>query len=452
MKWQILLVMTIFLSGLCVALNVEAEFDNDVIIKDISETINFSLNFTDVKPGYYNLYTYSNYILLPEEMFYMENDTVMNFTATPYGTFESGRKVFTYTIARMNSDERVEKKMIITFLELEKMIEIETNNIDVETGTVKIYVKNLEDYKIKNLTAKFSSVLFTLNKTFDLDEKETKIITVEVKDDLLKTTKAGTYVLDGIFYIKNTTKQILGKLYLNAKTDILTEEKKSGLLLRKTTITNTNKGNTVESIKIQTNKSAIARLFTSYNIEPVSSYREGFRVYYAWDYKLHPNEIYTIVVKTNYYYPILIIAGIVAICYFAVQYFKIKVDVKKKISPMRTKNGEFALRVTVHVRAKTDVTEVVLMDTIPTTVKLYKHSSSIEPDGIDVETRRLKWNIGDLKAGEERVYSYIVYSRIGYVGRFSLPRSVVKFKLNDEVKKQTSKEVFFLAEQNSVKD
>ncbi|MBT7238024.1 hypothetical protein HN865_04160 [Candidatus Woesearchaeota archaeon] len=51
--------------------------------------------------------------------------------------------------------------------------------------------------------------------------------------------------------------------------------------------------------------------------------------------------------------------------------------------------------------------------------------------------------------GEERVFSYIVYSKIGVVGKFSLPEALAVFEKEGEIHEVESNKVFFLSEQTS---
>ena len=68
------------------------------------------------------------------------------------------------------------------------------------------------------------------------------------------------------------------------------------------------------------------------------------------------------------------------------------------------------------------------------------------PDEIDVATRRLKWNLGEMKRGEKREFNYIVYSRVNYLGRFSLPPAFSQFKFRNRVIQVISNNVFFISE------
>jgi hypothetical protein len=76
-------------------------------------------------------------------------------------------------------------------------------------------------------------------------------------------------------------------------------------------------------------------------------------------------------------------------------------------------------------------------------VKLYDKFGKA-PDKIDKATRRLFWNINRLDKGEERVFSYIIYSQINVVGGFELPQAQSSFKLDDVTKRVFSNKTNFV--------
>ena len=434
------------------ALDVDVEFDNDIFINDFNVPVNFTVDFNDVVSGEYNVYTLADLYISPSEIFKLSKDTSMEFSILPYDRLDMlGSYVFTYIINYRDID-KISKKMTLKFYDFEDVVNIETNNIDFEDGVVQIYVENTVDVDLKNLTAKFSSILFNFESTFDLDGEEVKVFEVEVDESLLKKTKAGTYVIDAEFQSDTGKKEILGKLYLDAKKGIEVSEEFKGFFVRRQMVSRVNDGNTVEMIEIKVSRDMFSRLFTSFDREPLSINREGGRVYYSWESKLNPDEEYKIAVTTNYFYPILIVILISLVIWGVKKIFATKVYVKKVVSPIKTKNGEFALRVTLNIKARWNVEELSLIDRVPNTVKLYRKSFNIHPESVDVTTRSMKWEIEELDAGEERVFSYIVYSRVGYVGKFSLPKAIVKYKIDDVAKQDSSNSVFFLAEQKDIEN
>ena len=76
----------------------------------------------------------------------------------------------------------------------------------------------------------------------------------------------------------------------------------------------------------------------------------------------------------------------------------------------------------------------------------------IRPDHIDHATRRLLWRIPKLNAGEERIYSYVIYSKVRVIGRFELPAAMASFKHAVETHQVVSNRTFFVAETSGSPD
>ena len=54
-----------------------------------------------------------------------------------------------------------------------------------------------------------------------------------------------------------------------------------------------------------------------------------------------------------------------------------------------------------------------------------------------------------MNSGEERVYSYMVYSTVGVVGKFALPPALAVFEKLGKIHEVDSNSVYFLAEQRA---
>ena len=65
---------------------------------------------------------------------------------------------------------------------------------------------------------------------------------------------------------------------------------------------------------------------------------------------------------------------------------------------------------------------------------------------IDMKNRRLEWNVESLNKGEERIFTYIIYSKIGVVGRFELPSTRAVYEKEGKVKNTESNRSFFINE------
>ena len=121
-------------------------------------------------------------------------------------------------------------------------------------------------------------------------------------------------------------------------------------------------------------------------------------------------------------------------------------SLRKKVTFVKTKGGQFALKVTVRVKAKKFIERINIIDKLPPLVKLYERFGAVAPDKIDLTHKRLEWDIESLNKGEERIFSYIIYSKIGVVGRFELPNARIVYEKEGKVKKAESNRSFFINE------
>ncbi|MBC8434889.1 hypothetical protein H8D91_00095, partial [archaeon] len=339
-----------------------------------------------------------------------------------------------------------EDKMTVKIVPLKEALEITSESNDPEKNTVRFFVRNNVNADFKNLKINFSSALFNLeNQKFDLEAYSTKIFDVPVED--LNKIEAGSYIVDGLVEVVSGNGDIGGKIYIGEKQGIETTESNEGIIIRENKIVKTNIGNVVEEVNIVVEKGAFSRLFTTFNVEPNAVTRDSWKVSYIWNKKLGPVETFEVVAKTNYILPLLVFIAAGFLVFGFKKFYSKKIEVVKSVSPVRTKGGQFALRVKINIKAKDNVQNVSLVDKIPAVVKVHEKFDTIKPDKVDLKNRRIEWNFGDLAAGEERAISYIVYSSIGVVGRFALPSAVVVFERESEIHEVESNHVYFLSEQ-----
>ena len=126
---------------------------------------------------------------------------------------------------------------------------------------------------------------------------------------------------------------------------------------------------------------------------------------------------------------------------------KSKVEFQKSVSYVKIKGGEFALKVKISIRARKSMHNVSLIDRIPPIVSMHEKFASPQPTKVDTLNKRVTWDIGELSAGEEREFSYLVYSRVGVMGKFSLPEALVVYESDGKMHEFESNQVFFLTEQ-----
>jgi hypothetical protein len=440
--------------GFTSGLEISSEFDSNVVVRDFNNPVEFELKVTDAVPGTYNLYTLADMVIDPRQTFVIgdadlkEGVFVKLFVMSPNSNLDvEGLYRFTYTLNHRDV-EKVDDKFIVNLVNLEDILIISSDSISPEDSNPRFYIENKENVALKNVTALFSSTLFETERTFDLRPYEKKYFNLEIDNELLTTTKAGVYIIEATFETVNGEKKLDGNLFLGEKKGIVTNEDFSGLIIRSQIISKINAGNVLEQVEITMERNIFSRLFTSFNIEPTEVTRKGLTVEYSWSKsRLGPSESYTIKAKTNYLFPLLIlIVGILVIIGLK-RFGETKLELSKEVHHVKTKKGEFALKIKISAVAKKDVENVTVTDRVPAIVKIYRKFGTLKPDKIDPETRKLQWNIGDLNAGEERIFSYIVYSKVGIVGKFSLPGAVACFEKGGDIHEVISNKVFFLSDQ-----
>lgn len=451
MKKLIFLITSIIILSNALAIEISAEYPTSIIVKGLENTIPLTLTITNATPGTYNLYTLSDISIKPSQTFEINSDPfVKTFEIKPNENLNmEGNYAFTYVLNHRGV-EKYENKFLLRLLPLEEIIEISSGSIDPSSNQISFYIENKEAVEINNIEASFSSILFDITTTINLKPNEKYIIPVQVDKATLEKTPAGVYIINAKFKTNDGIKEVEGNLYLGEKKGITTLEDKTGLLVKTQTITKVNAGNVQESVEIKIEKNFISRLFTSFNIEPTITSRNKTKIEYTWiKTKLQPTESITVKAKTNYFLPFLIIIAIILAIIGYSRFSETKLEIKKSVSPIKTKGGEFALRVTLNLKARKEIANVTLIDKVPTIVKIYKKFSGVKPDKIDAESRRIHWHLGSLEAGEERIVNYIIYSKVGIVGKFSLPRALAVFEKDDNIHEIDSNSVFFMNEQSS---
>ncbi|MEJ2267970.1 MAG: hypothetical protein P8X70_02755, partial [Nanoarchaeota archaeon] len=180
--------------------------------------------------------------------------------------------------------------------------------------------------------------------------------------------------------------------------------------------------------------------------------RKGFLIYYTWNTEINPGENFEIVVKTNWLFPLLIIFFIITIIILAKQYSKTNLNLKKKISFVHAKGGEFALKVSISVHAKKYIEKIKIIDRLPPLVKIHEKFGGEKPIHVNEKTRKLEWDFERLDSGETRVISYIIYSKIGILGKFALPSAKAVYERDGKILQSESNRAFFMAEQGREKN
>ncbi len=329
---------------------------------------------------------------------------------------------------------------------LKDTLEVFPVNMRYLDDSLTFTLKNNQNARFEDLSATFSSPFFTQQKIISLEPFGTTTVTIPISVEERSKLAAGAYVVDIEVAQPQAGKgTIHGTLHYLEQQGTSVSESSEGFIIRENKIEKTNAGNVVVADTITIQKDIISRLFTAANPAPTDVKRSGLSVTYVWQEQLQPGESWSVMTTTNYTLPLLILLLVVVISFLVHVYTSTAVVVRKQVSYVKTKGGQFALKVRIFVRSKHHVDGVQVIDRLPGMAKLYEQFG-LRPDRIESATRRLFWDVGTLQAGEERVFSYIMYSDVNPIGRFELPSATTVFEHKGKTHEVMSNRAYFLAD------
>ena len=331
---------------------------------------------------------------------------------------------------------------------LKDAISIIPSNLHPDDVSLELSLQNTQNTVLNDITLTFSSDFFNVQKKVSLKPFEQANISIPIDKVKSRSLTAGRYIMKAQVALEDAQVKVEGIINYLEKQGTSIQISTSGAIIRKTEITKKNEGNVPLNDIIESRKDIISRLFTTYSVEPASTKRTGLFVSYSWNKPLQPNESWIITSTTNYTFPFFLILLIIVVGVLVNIYSKTNLAITKQVSYVKTRGGEFALKVRLSVKARKHVERIQIIDRLPGMTKLYE-KFGIKPDKIETATRRLFWNIDHLQAGEERVFSYIVYSTVNIVGRFELPSATAIYEKDGKTYEIFSNRAFFLSDISS---
>ncbi|MFH1307571.1 MAG: hypothetical protein ABIH72_01840 [archaeon] len=439
-----------------IKLNVQTEVVNDVIISELNEPAIFNLKITNLGPtDNFEIYNLLGISMSPKGTFKIESGQIkeVEVRALLPEKYRAQSGFFNFVYKIRGQDSGIQDEILtVNVAKIQDAVEVGAYDIDPESEAAIIYVINKVNHDFTNLNSNFNSAFFTFSESFSLGPLSLKEFTAPINKDQTRTLEAGNYIVTAEIELENIKKTLEGNIRFVEKTGISTSEKKSGVIISSLIITKNNEGNLPTVAQVSVSKNAISRLFTSFSLEPDSVERTGFIIEYKWQSELRPGENIQVKITTNWTYPLLILLGIIIIVFLAYVYTKSNLVLKKKVSFVHTKSGDLALKIIIHAKARKFVEKILVVDKLPPLVKLHERFGSIEPDKVDHKNKRLEWNVDALQAGEERIFTYIVYSKVGIVGKFELPPANAVFEREGKIHETESNKAFFVAEQRSIRE
>lgn len=439
--------MVSFASG--ANLEVKVLEKDDIIITELDKSNStFKLQITNNdESDEFQIYSLVSIAMYPKEFFKINKGEtiILDVTAIPFKEILDNKRgiyAFEYQI-KGKTTGFFKDALAIRLFDVKDAVMVSIADIPLNATEVEMVVKNKENVRIENLKIVAKSKFFEFSETFNLDNKEEK--TFEIPITLENKISAGDYEAEIIYELNGKKSSVILPIRYLQASGISVHESSSGFIIKKTNITRSNEGNVPAVAIIEVRRNILTRLFTVYSDRPATSERNGIFVDYTWEKEIGVGESYNLNVTTNYTFPFIIILLVVIVGFFVKFVATGKLSVYKGVSLVRTKGGEFALKVNLRVKARTNLRNVVLSDRIPGHAKLF-NKFGIPPHRIDEHARKIEWDIPHLNAGEERLFSYVIYSKINIVGSFELSAATASYEHDGKREHVISNKTHFAAE------
>jgi hypothetical protein len=452
-KEAILIIFIVILSlNLISAINLDVKVNpiQDTIVTELDEPAVFDLTIKNLgESSNFEIYSLIGVDITPEEGFFIgaEETKTIRIQAMPQKTIKSRPGYINFQYQIKDSMNKIQEgTLTLNIIGLEKIVSITPGNINSKSEEITITIENNINLNLDDFKIIMNSAFFEYESDLPLKALETKQIKIPIDKEKTKTLNAGDYLLNTEIKTFGKTENIESIIKFLEQEDIESKEIYEGIIIKRHEITKHNLGNIKKTVTITAEKNLFSYLFTTVNINPTKTEIKGFKKYYIWEKELIPNEEINIIIRTNWFFPIIILLLIIGLVIIIKKSIETDLSLKKHVSFIKTKGGEFALKISIKIKAKKFIERINITDKLPPLVHLYERYGAISPDKIDLKNRRIEWNMPALNQGEERIFSYIIYSKIGVVGRFELPETRAVYEKQGKIKEATSNRSFFINE------
>jgi len=437
-------------SVLAINLYVEKDSSDEVMIPNLDNPAIFDMKIKNLGSGDdFMFYSFFGSSMHPKGTVRIGQGEVKDVQIKiypPEKLEERGFVTFEYFIRGSGGAEQKEQ-LTVRVMELPEVFEVGSAELDPSSNTLNVYIHNKVNFNFEKLDVKFSSAFFDFKESFSLGPNEKKVFNVKLNKEDFKKLMAGFYTMKAEIQAGDLKTEEEGTIKFVEKDIVTTTKKTYGFVINTRVIAKANEGNVVTDTETVMRKNILSRLFTSFNTEPDEVERQGVFVYYTWNREINPGESLEIRARTNWILPFLIILFIIAVVIAVKMYSRSYLVMKKRVHFVRAKGGDFALKVSIFVHARDYVQKVNITDRLPSLMRIYERFGGEQPSKVDEKSRKIEWQFGKLEAGERRVLSYIVYSKIGVLGRFALPTALAVYEREGRIHESESNVAYFVAEQ-----
>lgn len=303
-----------------------------------------------------------------------------------------------------------------------------------QSHSLKVHLVNKNQLVLDDIAIAIDSKFLSEDTLVGLNsnEEKTASFTVSFPEDKVPESESVhvKVTLGNYTFFDESASWAVVSYVLPFKKEVETEK---GFLTRTKVLSLTNEGNTRkddQDVLIET--SAREKFFSKTTPKAEVVEMDG-RKYLKWVISLDAGETTEVRLKTAYWWPLILIILIAAI-YIAYIMLRDPVVVRKRLMNLRKEHGAFAeAKIVVHVknRSRRPLNNVNIVERIPSMLALKKEGfRPMNPSKAYPHVSHghvLEYNIGSLDAHEERIFSYVIKSRMKVVGNFRLKPTVVNF-------------------------
>jgi len=365
--------------------------------------------------------------------------------------------VFTVT-AKSTSDESVTDSENLILI-IQRQTPVYIPDLSLEKYTLNPGEEVKITGKVFNLDEKMSGKNFlkiivrkgtSVVKTFDVSLDS---IGAKSSVDISKSFNLDIYAAPGSYVVETELRDISNQLRysksvnfdVNTITQPPTEytKKSSGynILFSAVSIRVKNEGNiNLPSFTVTESLPKFAQSLFDPDIEPITTDSSGNRVVYTWSVpELALGEQYTIKYRIDIWRIWLTLGLIGVIGYGAYRWLsKPKIGKSVRHGGKITRGKEILVLLEVKNRALHEIKDVEIVDVVPQIARVVDRFDTLRPKVKRVsDGTELRWNIGSMKSGEERVVTYRIRPVVDVIGHLSLPEAQMVFLDRNKVKRMS---------------
>ncbi|HLC56166.1 MAG TPA: hypothetical protein VJJ23_02915 [Candidatus Nanoarchaeia archaeon] len=354
----------------------------------------------------------------------------------PYNADENKPSAVKIVISSIDKTFRTENVLEIKSLKYNELLKYELllpEPIDPrKDATIRLKLINENSYELNDMELSLESELFNEKRKISIAPFETKTETFIIKFSELYQDgnyDVRTFLRWNDKTIIDETSQVAVGQYPNIK-EVKSPE--SSFLNTKIEVIKTNEGNTISQEIYEKSFGTIQKQFTKFNPEPNSIVKQDGGYLARWEFDLKPGETKSIFIESDYRTAFwIIILALIVIILVGLWMWSHVVLKKRLVSILTEKDGSSMMKIEIVLknRSRKTLINLKLMDRVGHLSEVPDSFGSMHPAKITKSTSGILmiWNIDMLKPGEERIFSYRAKSKLHVVGKFNIPRAMLRY-------------------------